>query len=1064
MMKKGMMKNLLALLLCMALVLPCMPVALADGAEEYVPVTYLSTNSTPYETANTDPSVVFQDNALYYSGLQTSGGAIITGEMDGNYVITKIIVRTPKANANRTKESYIEASVDNVNWVQLAQQNTAATGGVDNEFVLTVTDTNAYKYIRIRQNSKYQKYALFLTSLLVVGTKQEGGVQEPEATESISVSYVSDNGTPVSETDRNDPNVVFQDNDLYYEALNANGGVNIVGKLNGSYYIKKVTIRTPGANSNRTKESFVEASVDGEGWVVIAQQNTASTGGDQTFVLPIIDPNAYRYIRLRQNSKYQDYSFAVTEIAVEGIAAPVSYLTATYQSAIGTPISATENADPASVFANDETYYAAKDAASGVTVSARLDGNYVLERVTVKAPAAYPNATKNAYIEASINGETWVTLVQQTNDAVGEGEQTFSMDIADTGAYRFVRIRQDDAAKGTAFAVTAVLFEGVSSRLPVTFLESNHRGDRNPSHSFMNDDVDYHAIGKELDAGGCEPIYGTGELAEASVITKVIVRSPASNAGRMRSMKVYASLDGKTWDLLATCPSSITENTVYTFDIDSSKLYRYIKYEQDAYCASQKWWFGMGSVLVEGYGVSLLQDATVYGYQFSLESGADYAIRFVGTINHNDYTEVGMKIVASTWNGEKQTFLVPVSKFSESLKYTEDSGEQKEITAASLGAKYFYTVVLDNIPTDCGYVTFDVTPYVIKDGNEMESLSAQIVLKDKATASATRYNLLENEKYLKVSGRSYELTDGIACDFTASGIEFNAVLAGDVSIKVNCSAATYYTLYLNGERQNKRLCFGSGTAEYLIAEDLPAGFYNVKLVKQTHVAHSLSALIELSVNGYFTDAPTDKKHFIEFIGDSITCGYGVVGYPTNGVTYYGTSEFCDSTEAYAYKTAQLLDTDYSMISVSGWAVLSSGNNCIPRIYDKTSWQRGETLYTPTRKTDIVVVHLGTNDKGMDTYDANFIKEASDFLVQIKAMHPDAVIVWAYGSMMSGNTLTVFENKLKTIMADMGGEAAGYYMVRVTTNTAAGNGHPSAAGHTAAAEDLAKFITEKGLLK
>ena len=67
-------------------------------------------------------------------------------------------------------------------------------------------------------------------------------------------------------------------------------------------------------------------------------------------------------------------------------------------------------------------------------------------------------------------------------------------------------------------------------------------------------------------------------------------------------------------------------------------------------------------------------------------------------------------------------------------------------------------------------------------------------------------------------------------------------------------------------------------------------------------------------------------------------------------------------------------------------------------------------------------------------------------------------------MMSGNTLTVFENKLKTIMADMGGEAAGYYMVRVTTNTAAGNGHPSAAGHTAAAEDLAKFITEKGLLK
>ena len=84
----------------MAMILPCMPTAYAtDAADTYVKVTYLSTNSTAYEAANNDPSVVFSDNKSYYSGLQKSGGVIITGQMDDSYVISKVIVRTPSANS-----------------------------------------------------------------------------------------------------------------------------------------------------------------------------------------------------------------------------------------------------------------------------------------------------------------------------------------------------------------------------------------------------------------------------------------------------------------------------------------------------------------------------------------------------------------------------------------------------------------------------------------------------------------------------------------------------------------------------------------------------------------------------------------------------------------------------------------------------------------------------------------------------------------------------------------------------------------------------------------------------
>ena len=745
---------------------------------------------------------------------------------------------------------------------------------------------------------------------------------------------------------------------------------------------------------------------------------------------------------------------------------PADYLPVTFVSSNGTPTNADANADPAVVFADNTAYYAAKNTAEGVIIVGELDDFYVISRITVQTPGAMSNRTRNSYLEGSTDGEVWVTLAQQTNASDGNGDQTFVLPVSNGGAYRYIRIRQNDAYKNYDFYVMSVLVEGEvtgeNRRLPIAFVESNHRGDRDPSHSFLDDEVDYHAIGAALQGGGCEPIYGIGRFSEPSKITKIIVRSPATSAGRMRSVKLMASRDSEVWDLLATGPFSVETNTVYTFPVESDVLYRFIRYEQDDYCASQGWWFGIGSVLVEGIDISELQDATFVGYQFSTSVTDTYSIRFVCTLNQIDYDRVGVKISASAQDGETRFYQVPINTVYHSILGTVN-GEQTEIFASEFGATYLYTVVLQNVPATMGLITFDVIPYVVKNGEETESIGMQIVLDGAEPAQITAFNLSENRSNLKVSGRSSALADGIACDFTASGIEFNAILAGNLFLKVTCDSTTYYTLYLNGERQPQRLTFTAGTATYTVAEKLPAGSYNVKLVKQTHVAHSLSALVEVRMCGNFTAAPQEKDHYIEFIGDSITCGYGVVGYPANGVSYYGTAEYCDATQAYAYKTADLLGTDYSMVSVSGWAVLSGGNNCIPEIYDKTCWRRGDALYTPTKTPDVVVVNLGTNDRGMANYESDFVSEAEAFLAQIRAMYPNVKIVWAYGAMMSGDALANFEEKLNTILTDMGGESAGYYAVKVAYDQSAGNGHPSAAGHTAAAEDLANFLTAKGLL-
>ena len=355
-----------------------------------------------------------------------------------------------------------------------------------------------------------------------------------------------------------------------------------------------------------------------------------------------------------------------------------------------------------------------------------------------------------------------------------------------------------------------------------------------------------------------------------------------------------------------------------------------------------------------------------------------------------------------------------------------------------------------------------VTPYVRIDGKKTVGLTKTLIMENDKVVSETTFYLEEQTSLIKVSGRSYDVEDGIACDFSASGIEFNALTTGDIKITAWCDALTYYTVYIDGYRQD-RLEMKAGTGEYLIAQDLDAGMHNIRLVKQTHIGLSASTLLTMSMSGRFAEKPADRELLIEFVGDSITCGYGVVNYPTAGVTSYKTAEYADATQAYAYKTAELLDADSSIVAVSGWTLISGDNSVPQQAYNYTSARRStEDTYMPTRAADIVVINLGTNDFGREDYAEKFVKEAKEFVATVRTKNPNAIVVFAYGMMMSVETLNTFEADIQTIVRDLGAGDAGVFAVKLPTNQAAGNGHPSADGHTAAAEILAEFIKENCL--
>ena len=328
------------------------------------------------------------------------------------------------------------------------------------------------------------------------------------------------------------------------------------------------------------------------------------------------------------------------------------------------------------------------------------------------------------------------------------------------------------------------------------------------------------------------------------------------------------------------------------------------------------------------------------------------------------------------------------------------------------------------------------------------------------------YLLKDITDSLKLHGRTSVTEDGIACDLSATGIEFSAYIEGEVKISISvsrpsngASTNTYFTVYIDEVRQDTRFNIKSGSETLTIASFEEGGVHNIRVLKQTEAANSLSVFEALSFKGYFEKAPAKKDLLIEFLGDSITSGFG--NMCMNGASDAGSALNQDATQTYAYLAAEKLGADHSLVSCSGIGIAGSwcGDFVMKDFFTTESYYRSTSeKYEKTFTPDIVVINLGTND---------FSKGSSvtQFKVGVKALinlirntyGEDVKIVWAAN--MMGECMQTYS---KSVIASLGGEANGLYMCTLTENRQGGYYHPNKAAHVAAAEALAKFINEKVL--
>ncbi len=321
----------------------------------------------------------------------------------------------------------------------------------------------------------------------------------------------------------------------------------------------------------------------------------------------------------------------------------------------------------------------------------------------------------------------------------------------------------------------------------------------------------------------------------------------------------------------------------------------------------------------------------------------------------------------------------------------------------------------------------------------------------------------DHDKVLSI-GRTEIVENGITCDFSASGIAFAGMMNDTVRISVETNQETYFTVYVDGNKLPER--YQVSPEKKVIAFDLEGDTseHTIRIIKQSEIRYTRCVIENIRIRGVLQAPPAQKDRYIEFIGDSITCGYGVLGDRTT--TDAGNVLYGDATQAYAFLTAEKLNADYSLVCCGGIGLaIEEKQQIVPfnmtDIYPYTSapaYRPEAKKYEATRIPDCVVINLGTNDNAKGTSEAAFKGAVKELIEMVRDNYGNVKIVWAY-NMMGECKLQWTSAAIDEWCAANNVERNMFFTVELTKNNEGAGAHPNVDGQMNAAEKLSSYLLE-----
>jgi lysophospholipase L1-like esterase len=229
------------------------------------------------------------------------------------------------------------------------------------------------------------------------------------------------------------------------------------------------------------------------------------------------------------------------------------------------------------------------------------------------------------------------------------------------------------------------------------------------------------------------------------------------------------------------------------------------------------------------------------------------------------------------------------------------------------------------------------------------------------------------------------------------------------------------------------------------------------------------------------EPPALPSRKIEFVGNSITCGYGNEGYDKFEHFEYETENHYYS---YASITARSLGAQHWVVARSGIGAYRNYNgpktgnpeSNMPVQYEYTGYAlhpgfRQEATFLSEKwdfsryQPDVVCVNLGTNDLSTNNYDLTLLKQGYQKLYQMVREHnPQAKIVLLTGSMLYNQEQREAQQLLNEVMneARQAGdkEVFRFDMTQIMSDEGYGNDwHPNIRQDEKMASELTPFLRE-----
>ena len=239
--------------------------------------------------------------------------------------------------------------------------------------------------------------------------------------------------------------------------------------------------------------------------------------------------------------------------------------------------------------------------------------------------------------------------------------------------------------------------------------------------------------------------------------------------------------------------------------------------------------------------------------------------------------------------------------------------------------------------------------------------------------------------------------------------------------------------------------------------------HTLRVVKITEAGMSYAAFTELDLEGELLPVPEDTRQKALFIGDSITCGYGVLGEPDSEYTIRDE----DGEMSYAAILAKSMNWNAEWVSVSGHGMFveytGDPENILPREFPYTYWFIDkETREDYSRfQPDYIIVNLGTNDSGPLAENSmilgGFRARYESFLYTLRIAFPKAKIVCVLGTLAPGvfpYVQEAIDRAKATGLTEVYGLELPYHDVE---HDGMASGHPSPVTHQKDAKRIEDFI-------